>query len=74
MNGCDFGYDQLEKVELWERLISLLYFLSLWKTLKIIINFYLSTVALLETFTNLESVPDLEIKDTLESLKLKYGL
>ena len=40
----------------------------------VIINFDLSSVALAETFSNLESVPDLEIKDTLESLKLKYGL
>ena len=72
--GVTLGMINWKRVELWERLISLLYFLSLWKTLKIIINFYLSTVALLETFTNLESVPDLEIKDTLESLKLKYGL
>ena len=62
--GVTLGMINWKRVELWEWLISLLSF----------INFYLSSVALAATFTNLESVPDLEIKDTLESLELKYGL
>ena len=68
MNRCDFGYDQLEKgCALGAANITALLFISVEDPL----NYYLTTV---ETFSNLESVPDLEIKDTLESLKLKYGL
>ena len=67
MNGCDFGYDQLEKGwALGVANITALRFISVEDPLYYY-NFFLSSVALLETFSNLEFVSDLEMKDTLES-------